>query len=439
MTEPELELEVERWVYGAHGLARGPEGEVLLVEGGLPGERVRARRRGRRAGVSWASLVEILRASPARVEPDCPLHGRCGGCQLRHVRLAAQADLKCGAVREALERQGCAPPPDLALAAVSAPDGWRHRLRYRGLDGTERAGRPGPLFGFATRGGRGAVAVEFCRQAHPAAEALRPKVEAVLRPFGAALHCDELLLEVPSGPAPRLCLELRAQGPARLLRRAAEALREGLPELAGLRVFRGRQPLYTQGDLELDISLGEQGAAGELSLRVPSGGFFQANVPGAPALVRTVLELLAPTPGLRVLELFAGAGTLTLPLLAAGCHVWALEGAPEAVKACRRNLARHGWSAQVEQRDLRRGLGSTAALPAQALVLDPARGGARELMPELAALPLERMVYVSCDPPSLGRDLKALREAGWEPRVWRMLDLFPQTFHAELVLLLERA
>jgi 23S rRNA (uracil1939-C5)-methyltransferase len=218
-------------------------------------------------------------------------------------------------------------------------------------------------------------------------------------------------------------------------------LLEALPGVAGGRMLDldGR-PLATAGEQELRLPL-PAGPTGALTLVVPSGSFFQGNLEGNAGLIESVLEFANTTDGLRVLELYSGAGNFSLPLAAAGATVLALEGDPSSVDCCRNNAKVTGLSELTAERaDLGRGLptGLLSRFAPELVLLDPPRGGAAAALRDVAESAVSRLIYVSCDPPALARDGRMLAERGFAMKRWRALDLFPQTFHVETVALFER-
>ena len=439
-SELPLRLTVERLVHGGHGLAR-PGGEVILLVGEvLPGEEVLARRLPARAGVAWARVEEVLVSSAQRVPPSCPDQDRCGGCQLRHAAPAAQLELKLAACREALGRQGVVLPATTPGAAVGPADGWRCRVRYQLVAPPGEPGGP-PRFGLSGRRGR-PLAIAACRQAHPLAETARHTVEELLAaaPPREGRRWSELRVEVQPGPPPAVVLTLRGRGGGAAGRELAADLGRG-PWVQGVRLVDARGAALVRGEARLHLPLRlPTGVVADLV--VPSGSFFQANQQGNPALVAAVPGLGRPQPDEPVLELYAGAGNLTLPLAACGAPVLAVEGDWSAVRGCLANARRAGLpGVTAVAQDLRRGLppeGRARPGGFPLVVLDPPRGGAAELLPDLVRLQPTRIVYVSCDPPAMARDLARLQHAGFRLTALELLDLFPGTFHLEAVALLER-
>ena len=439
--EQSRRLRIERWVQGGYGLARDPEGGVTLLAGVLPGELVLASPAGRRRGVAWATLERVLEPAPERVQPTCPVAGRCGGCDLRHARWAGQAGLKQMALLEVLERAGVGHPTEIPFESPVEPDGWRCRVRYAAA--SARGGQsPGGRFGFTRRRSRRGVVPRRCLQAHPLAERLRCQIQALLAAEHTSVDAAGLGVEISDEDPPTAIVTVSGVRGHRSPQALAQRLGAELPDAAGGRVVpaHGRRAGCGASRLTLRPMLPSAKGPLSLTLAVPSGAFFQASHAGNRALVAAVLGMAGELTGLGVLELYAGAGNFTLPLAASGARVLAVEGDRLAVRAAAHNLAAAELSAGARcvAWDLRRGLPPGAGRCTDLVVVDPPRGGLRGVLEPLAELAPDRLIYVSCDPPALARDMARLASHGFAPQALRALDLYPQTHHLEVVVLLER-
>src|SRR5207247_2005788 len=253
---------------------------------------------------------------------------------------------------------------------------------------------------------------------HP--EAARAWVAALLDPLRRVT-----VSAAPAGVALAASATARP-GPADLA--ASEAL---LARAAGVRgtVVTGAGVRLVAGDPTVRVAL-EPG----LDLEVPADVFTQVNPGANQRLVETVLALGAFTPGERVLDLYCGAGNLSLPLARRGVSVLGIERSGVAVEAARANAARHGLPAATFRADhVARALASLPSGSLDAVVLDPPRAGAADALPALAALRPPRIIYVSCDPATLARDVRTLLAAGYRLERVQPIDVFPQTYHVESV------
>ncbi|MGB8261628.1 MAG: 23S rRNA (uracil(1939)-C(5))-methyltransferase RlmD [Terracidiphilus sp.] len=411
-----LLVRIEKPVYGGSFLARH-EGKAVFVPLALPGEQARVRITESRKGYAAAEVEEIVEPAPERIAPACPHFGACGGCHYQHTGYQYQLAMKQAILRETLERAGVVWGGEIAVLA-GEPWAYRNRIRLA----FDAAGRPG----YRGRRSHAVVPIAECPIAAPLLVRAAGEFAAVageaLRPAELTLFCDRdetaLLATVEAGnPRPRI-------------EPLAEALRERLPQLQGLEVtaaMAGTAPprvLARWGAERL-----AHRAAG-FDYRVDHGAFFQVNRWLVDALVERVT---GDQSGRLAWDLFAGVGLFARALASRFERVVAVESSPAALPGLRENLLGAGGDAvQAETLAfLRRGrMGDRAEL----IVVDPPRAG---LGPELCALLGEaaapRMVYVSCDPATLARDLKALLALGYGTESVTLADLFPQTYHLETV------
>ena len=444
----EVVVDVEDLAFGGRGVARTAEGMVIFVDGALPGESIRARVRRRRRGYAEAGLLELLRRSPDRTTPPCEHYGACGGCDLQHLSAEGQARAKREQVRAILSRlAGLSEPPVGETVRAGEPWGYRFRIDF---DWT--AGRHGePLLGLHRRGDPGAIVpISRCHLISDAANRLahvlsaeattrhlvpweRHRRRGLLRraSFQEARGTGEILVTLETG-----------RGDPPVLGDLARELPRRVPRIVGV----VRREIEKGGEVVEDSILWGRDhlfeGVEEDRFRVPSGAFFQPNTYASVALRQEAIRALDPRAEDAVLELHCGVGFLTAALSRRAREVVAVEGAREAILAARENAARGGW------RGVRFVHGEVAAvLPDllrerawDALLLDPPRTGLpRRAAQAIAASRVPRLVYVSCDPATLARDLRILVETGGFRLVSvTPVDLFPQTHHVECVALVAR-
>lgn len=379
-----IDVAIEKLVMGGEGFARF-EGIPIFVPRSVPGDRLRVRLVERRPDYGRAAIVEVLEAGPGRRQPPCPYFERCGGCDLQQIDDDLQPRLKAAAVEETLRRLGRLemPTPDLVTG-----DPWAYRLRTQLHTSTVDGGRP--EVGYFARGSRDLVAVDRC-------PILVPEIEERLPELAAAL---------PEEPPRRLDLASGGEGSW-----TVAPVIEGLP----------------RGPVELTV--------GEHTFRYDARVFFQGHRGLLPRLVEVAV---GPWQGEGACDLYAGVGLLTLALARRYRRVIAVEADGAAARYARINARRCNLDS-VEVVALR----AEAALarlprPCARLMVDPPRTGlSREVRQGVLELAPERITYVSCDPPTLARDLRLLVEA-YEVESWTLLDLFPQTGHMESVVQLRR-
>ena len=440
---PVVEASVESLAQGGEGVAHVELGGVrraVFVRGAAPGDHLRLAV-DTKPRPARGSIVEVLARGPDRVEPGCPYTARCGGCDWMHLAPDAQARGHDAHVAAVLPAAWASTPRRYHRAGE---DAWRTRVRLHGRASGGRA-----VIGLHEARSHEPVEVDRCVALHPLLEQARGRVAPLLEGAHDTFELTLALGGDPARPADerRAVLTVRAarELPPACFGRFEEAVARG--EFAGIEVHTegARRPLRV-GDPRPWLV----GADG-LPLRLPSGGFAQASEGANRVLVARVAELargaLRGRDDTPVLELYAGAGNLTVALAAVSSRVVSVESHEDACAAARENLAARGLSAKVLAGDA--ALYTWSAAPGL-LVLDPPRAGARGLCERLAdaarsgrgtrgALPLPRSVlYVSCDPPTLGRDLTLLAGAGYAAVAVELVEMFTHTSHIETVVLLER-
>lgn len=421
----EIALRIDALAYGGDGVGRAPDGRVVFVPLAAPGDLLRARLVEEEGRSARAEILEVLEPGPARRAPPCPLYGRCGGCQLQHVEDAAQRSEKRRQVADLLARiGGVQRPPVGETVAAPEPFGYRRRVK---LHVVRREGLP--VFGFYARGSRRLLEVERCPLlAAPLndafaglAAAIRAEPDLFAGLSGLTLTaCEEGTLAALDLPAPLSEADAAA---------ASRALLAAPGVLGGL---LGRRPFGDAAGTVLE--------RGE-PLRVGARSFVQVHGAMNAALRRALVERLAPRPGERIADLFAGGGNLALALARAGAAVTAVESDADAF-ADLREAARAAAPLRLEcvRRDAKAWLREAAEAGAryETVVLDPPRPGAKGFAPLLAAVGARRAAYVSCDPATLSRDVAALALEGFRLESTLPFDFFPQTYHVETLSILRR-
>ncbi len=422
-----LEVVIEKGVYRGRGLGR-LGGRVVLVPRAHAGDRVRVRLTEVHTGWAEGALLEVLGPAPDRRSSACPYVPRCGGCAYQDLSYEAQLRLKESVLRESLARAGVAFEGPVSVHA-SPEGGWRLRasLHFAAVEGELR-------LGLQQEGTRRVVDVEACLQL---SERMNQAAGSVRR---ALLDRRALwprlrglgLLESPDGGTLLACLETALE-PAEAAALASLAGR--VPEIDGFGVATGRRLHWLHGPAHVEATvLG-------VALRAHVRSFFQANRFLLEPLARAVLDLVPPGTS-RVIDLYAGVGLFALPLAARGePEVLAVEWGRTAAEDARWGAGRNGLAqVRVVEGDVATTLGAVRPGAGERILLDPPRTGVGpDVVKLLAGRGAETIVYVSCDPPTLGRDLARLGERGYRPDTVHLFDLFPDTFHVETVVRLTRA
>lgn len=431
-----LRVRTESMAYGPHAVSRHG-GRVLFVRGAAPDEDVEVEVGEDRGRYAFAGVVSVVRPSPARRSPPCVYLPLCGGCPWQHIDYAAQLEAKRAIVRDHLRRIGGL---DVSVAPVLPSPreyGYRHRLKLR----VEPRGVAGSVarVGFYAAASHQLVEIERCLLLPPEIAGRIPDAADLANRLRTLLRRAEL---IDTG-AGRIVLCGEAEGPWNTAdeTRCADWLGEHA-EFAGL-ALAGRGWRRCFGDDSLTIH-----PEPDLPLRVRAGTFTQVNPAANQLLVRTVLQSLgffAPPgepetesqqPCPRVLDLYAGAGNFSVPLARRGARVVAVEQSRQACADGAANAQRLGLARQcrfLPQRAER----AAARLVAEgerfdAVLLDPPRSGAAAVLDAVARLGPQRVIYVSCDPATLARDLRRLTDR-FHVEAVQPVDLFPHTYHVETV------
>jgi 23S rRNA (uracil1939-C5)-methyltransferase len=407
-----VRLKAEALVHGGEVLARH-EGRVVFLRGAAPGDTVEAELTGE-GRFERARTLRILERGGARVDPPCAIVERCGGCPVQHVAYPSQLAAKQELSADALERIGGFPRGSYELAPiVPSPLQFQYRRRAR----LHRAA--GGSWGFAQRGVNRIEPVDECLLFEPR---LRDLAD-VARTAGDLPGVTDLGLLAGEQKG---AIDLRVEGAV------TPGLRKRAEQLLRHRVVRG---ITLGGTVLGDAVVADAPLPNGARLRARPDTFAQANRSMVPLLQRETAQALGDAG--RVLELFCGSGTLTLPLLGQGRQVTGVESAGTSLELLRRSADEAGLRVKLvagNAADVARSF----ADPLDAVLLDPPRTGAADAVRALASLLPPLIVYVSCDAPTLARDGKLLAQAGYRLVKAVPLDLFPQTAHFEIVAIFNR-
>jgi len=403
--------------YGPHGVGRLASGKTAFVRGTVPGEAVDVTITEDRKTFVYADLAALIQPSQQRRHPPCEYLPACGGCPWQHLTYEAQLHAKEQSVRDALTRIG---KLDESLVQPILPSplefGYRNRLNMR-VDGHE--------VGFYRGGTHALVPISHCLLAEAEVDQAISRARELVRRVESRIRRIEV---VARGHSPGVVLHAEVEGElsARDEGRALTFL-DSFHDVAGI-VLQGYRWRATWGDVMVRVTPAD-GAA----VVLPAGTFSQVNPKANRRLVELVLAFARIDAGDRVLELHAGAGNLTLPLAARAAHVVAVEqdklattAAAENTRALSNVEVRNASAAQALTQSAVRG--ETFDL----VVLDPPRSGAAEAVKGLLEIGARRLVYVSCNPSTLARDLARLARR-YRIEAVQPIDMFPHTYHVETV------
>jgi 23S rRNA (uracil1939-C5)-methyltransferase len=407
---PEMtEITLSGLAYGGDAFGRDADGKMIFVPFALPAERVKVEIVDDHQRWARAQLIEMIEASPERIEPRCRHFTDCGGCHYQHMPYDVQLQAKAEIVRSQLERIGGFEDPPLdEIVPSPAPWNTRNHLQFNLT--------PEGQLGFMAAGSHRIVPIEECHLPEPVLSELWPRLDVESIPGldriglrSGAMDACMIILEGKGAPEMEVIIDL----PASVVWLAPGGL------------------LVLAGERSLDYKISDR------TFVVSAGSFFQVHTALVEELVQLVMRELSVQSGETVFDLYAGVGLFSVFLAHEGARVIAVEESSRACSDFEKNLEEFDnielYEAPVE-----------TALPAirsrpDAVIIDPPRAGiSRTALQHIIDLSPPRLVYVSCDPATLARDGSRLTDAGYQFVRCTPIDLFPQTFHIETVSLWQR-
>jgi 23S rRNA (uracil1939-C5)-methyltransferase len=453
------------------------DGFTLFIPGALPGERVRVKALKLKKQYGYAKLLEVLSASPERVAPPCPIYSQCGGCQLQHLSYDAQLRHKRQLVADALARIGKLRVREVGGAAfisgtlvfasgdshaeeegvavhttlgMDAP--WRYRNKAQ-IPFAAAADREGGLVGgFYAYGSHRIIDLDECLIQHEHNDRIVMQVKRIAASLGVSAYDETTgdgLLRHAVGKigftTGEVMVVLVING-LTLPRQAdwIRELRETIPGLASIclnvnmrqtnvifgeetRVLWGRDVIYD--------------AIGDIRFAISARSFYQVNPVQTEVLYRQALEYAGLTGSEIVIDAYCGIGTISLFLARAARQVYGVELLPEAIDDARRNAELNGIRNVEFATGRAEGLlpqWQQQGIHADVIVVDPPRKGCdASLLATIIAMRPKRVVYVSCNPATLARDLRILEDGGFRTVEVQPVDMFPHTVHVECTVLLK--
>ena len=423
--KPEAEIVIDALAYGPYGVGR-LDGKAVMIADSAPGDKLLARIVESKERYAIGEILRLIEPSPLRQTPPCPYVGRCGGCSWQHLNYPAQLKAKQQSVADALGRIGKLGDFELKpIIAADDPFHYRRRIRLQvGADGT---------LGFFAPGSHSIVEIDSCSIADARLNAPLAELRRWLNELNGAIEHLEL---VGGDEANEL---VAVAQPAESFLTGNESACErlvGADNGIGGLIIQTRHERKVYGRTLITVRL-----QGELTLEVDADVFTQVNSDGNRQMIEQLLAAGDFKPQDKVLDLYCGAGNFTLPMARRVAQVTAIEGHRAAIASGELNAQRYRlenieWQcASVPQ--------AVARLKRQRqsyhkIVLDPPRTGAKGIEADLAALKAEKIIYVSCNPTTLARDLANLAKLGYKLRSVQPIDFFPQTFHVESLAVMTR-
>jgi 23S rRNA (uracil1939-C5)-methyltransferase len=420
-----VQVKIDSMAFKGYGVAR-TNGKVVFTPYSVTGDEAWVEIIEEKKNYSMGRLLEIVRPSPWRVEPPCPYFGGCGGCQWQHIDYSKHGELKKEILTEILKRLGGLKEiPSIAVAPSPQPYDYRIRVQ---LKVKEKA------IGYYEERSHHIVDIDHCPISHPL-------INQIIRSLREELSSFSRMEEIEINVSPEEGKGILVLHPLPSHKGMKELLKEFLDThsiLKGIAIRRKeRSSLFGNSRLDFTVSLNRYVENRLLMLRVSPESFFQVNLKQNETLIQRVLEFADVKGNGMTLDLYAGIGNITLPLAIISKEIWGIEENLVAVKDARFNAERNG----IENCSFIHGkvedvLNRWKKERPDLIVLDPPRTGCKTTLDQVVSLKPKKIVYISCEPTTLSRDLHLFSNRGYALHGLALIDMFPQTYHMEVIGLL---
>ena len=436
---------IEKLVPGGLGLGRLTGGMVILLPYVLPGERVVVREVIRKKDFVSAALQQILTPSPDRITPPCPYYGRCGGCDLQHAKYNAQILLKKEILAESLQRAAgeILSDPEISIQpALASPEefGYRQRIRLQ----VDEKGQ----YGFFRPGSHVVEAVSKCLLAGNSLNTVLQQLQSSDSFTGLVKHTTafELLFNPDSNDTVMLLHFRRKPRPgdsslATDLVNDTIELSTILMQVEGYGLYDPRDQSFVSRPPHLSQTISIGNLQKDILLTWETGGFCQVNPGQNNNLINLVLGMIKTGPHGRVLDLYCGYGNFSLPVAQLAGKVVGIDSQNAAIRSAKRNvMLNRTRNCHFEKKPVEKGVNDLidAGETFDTIILDPPRQGAADIVAKLPDLGAGQIIYISCNPATLARDLAILCARDYKLSYLAPVDMFPHTHHMECVAQLKR-
>lgn len=442
------QYKIEKFVHGGFGLSHDRDGRAFLIRGTIAGETVSAKIHQDKKNVAKGVTTHVIEASPERIEPPCPSYKHCGGCDFQHMAYSCQLQAKEEILRDLLLRNGHPllrqSANTLLLPPLASPQQFQYRQRIR-LQVDSNG-----ILGFYKHRSHSCVPIRSCLLANPRINQCLEEIRDNKRLYTLLPHTTslEILFDPNTSTLTLLFHFKRKPRPADIKNGTSLALSNNLIKSV---YFSGEDFALTQAHsgenkkseppLSLILPPIEPYTNKPLTLSWEVGGFCQVNIKQNLILIKTVLDFCAPEKTDTVLDLFCGMGNFSIPLAEMVQSVVGIEGQGSSIRCARRNSTSAAQTnTEFIKSPIHTACKNLIATNRQfdIVVIDPPRQGIPDLAADLSDLCKSKLIYISCDPATLCRDLAQLLEENFIIRKIQAVDMFPQTHHIESICLLEK-
>ena len=421
-----VQVPIESVAFKGYGVTR-IRGKVVFVPYTVTGDKAWIEVVKEKKEYSMGRVVEMIEPSPWRVAPPCPYFGSCGGCQWQHIDYSAQGELKKEILRDTLQRLGGLKEiPSIRIMLSPKPYDYRIRIQLK---------VGGKAIGYYQERSHKIVEIDRCPISHPLINQI---IQELREELAVLLRMEEIEINV-SPEEGRGVILFHLHSCDQRTEHFIKKFLQSHPVLCGIALSRkGGFNFFGDPALNFTIPLRQGGEKRNLELRISPGSFFQVHPDQNQALIQTVLQFSEVNKGDRVVDLYAGVGNLTLPLATGARGGWGIEENRMAVEDARVNAERNGiTNCEFIQGRVEDVLKHWEREKPDLVVLDPPRTGCKSVVNQVAKLKPKKIVYVSCEPTTLSRDLHLFSESGYQLQGLSLIDMFPQTYHMEMVGLLQ--
>jgi 23S rRNA (uracil1939-C5)-methyltransferase len=417
---------IQSIAFKGYGVAR-IHGKVVFIPHTVTGDQAWIEMTEEKEKYAMGRLTQITQPSSWRVDPLCTSFGSCGGCQWQHIDYLTQCRLKKEILEDVLKKFGGVKesPP---IAVIPSPQSFGYRIRAQ-LKAKEKT------LGYFQEKSHRIVDIQACPIAHPLINQMIPLIRKRFLPFS---RMGEIEINVSSDEGKGvLIIPFLSYG-----RGSENVFGDFLQNNALVKgiVIPSKEQYHCFGDpiLNFTLPLGQDREKRNLQFRISPGSFFQVNPMQNQTLIQTVLQFAEANKVERALDLYCGIGNLTLPLAMEVKEVSGVEENRMAIKDARFNAEKNGIrNCEFIQGKVEDVLMSWKGEKPDLVVLDPPRKGCKTILDQVVGLKPKKVVYVSCEPTTFSRDLRLFQEKGYSLQRLGLLDMFPQTYHMEVIGLLQ--
>jgi len=421
-------VQIESVAFRGYGVAR-IKGKVVFIPYTLTGDQAWVELIEEKKNYSMGRLIQIIEPSVFRVDPPCPFFGRCGGCQWQHIDSSIQGELKKEIFAGILRQIGRLKEIP-SIQVFPSPQSFGYRIR------TQLKGK-GKALGYFEERSHQIVGVQECQIVHPLINQMISFIRKMFLPFS---RMEEIEINV-SPDEGKGVLIFHSLSLERKTEKVFGDLLQNHALFKGIVIVK-KEGLNLFGDptLNFTISLSQTREKRNLKFRISSGSFSQINLEQNQTLIQTVLQFSEVNKEDRVLDLYAGVGNLTLPLAVGAREVLGIEENKMAMEDARFNSEKNGIrNCEFIQGRVEDILRHWRREKLDIVVLDPPRTGCKAVLDQVVKLKPKKIVYVSCDPTTFSRDLHLFSERGYFLQRLCLIDMFPQTYHMEVIGLLQQS